>query len=218
MYIALNDWFSCGMIGVEDDNGNWNGDAAYYMKRSDGKRYMCIAETTMTVPYQGEHEVRVDNMTFTYAKLNMQNTASWEKPYLFGEIPDGYDEIILNIYYRDIGSHDLGFPLVPVISTNRKTRVIANLRLGFKGNGNGEDFWFWSNYGWPESGPTGITKIYQALFNDTDFDKYAKFEKWAVDERQTLQLETIAMPKFASVGANNWTGPATFGWFVNSQD
>ena len=218
MYIALNDWLSCGLIGVEANDGNWNGNAAYYMKRSDGKRYMCIAENTMTVPYQGEHEVRVDNMTFTYAKLNMQKTADWKNPYLFGEIPDGYDEIVLNIYYRDIGGHDLGFPLVPVISTNRKTRVIANLRLGFKGNGNGEDFWFWANYGWPESGPTGISKIYQALFNDTDFDKYAKFESWSVDERQTLQLETIAMPKFTSDGANNWTGPATFGWFVNSED
>lgn len=218
MYIALNDWFSCGLVGVEDDDGNWNGDAAYYMKRSDGKRHMCIAEETMIVPYQGEHEVRVDNMTFTYAKLNMQDTEDWKNPYLFGEIPDGYDEIILNIYYRDIGGHDLGFPLVPIISTNRKTRVIANLRLGFKGNGNGEDFWFWANYGWPESGPNGVSKIYQGLFNDEDFDKYAKFESWSVDERQTLQLETIAIPKWGSPGSNNWTGPATFGWFVNSED
>lgn len=218
MYIALNDWFSCGMIGVEDDDGNWNGDAAYYMKRSDGKRHMCVAEDTMMVPYQGEHEVRVDNQTFTYAKLNMQDIEDWKKPYLFGEIPDGYDEIILNIFYRDIGSHDLGFMLVPVIRTNRKTRVIANLRLGFKGNGNGEDFWFWSNYGWPESGPNGVSKIYQGLFNDEDFDKYAKFESWSVDERQTLQLETIAMPMWGTDASNNWTGPATFGWFVNSQD
>ena len=218
MYIALNDWLSCGMIGVEDDDGNWNKDAGYYMKRSDGKRHICIAEDTMTVPYQGEHEVRVDNQTFTYAKLNMQDIEDLEKPYLFGEIPDGYDEIILNIYYRDIGGKDLGFPLVPIISTNRKTRVIANLRLGFKGNGNGEDFWFWSNYGWPESGPNGVSKIYRSLFNDEDFDNYAKFESWSVGERQTLQLETIAIPKWTSDGASNWTGPATFGWFVNSED
>jgi hypothetical protein len=73
----------------------------------------------------------------------------------------------------------------------------------------GEDVWFWRNSAWPQSGPAGITEVYNSL-NDYDNDfAFAKFINADVNPGRGMILQANAMP---SSYVTNWSTFPLFGW------
>lgn len=206
MYNRLKEWLAGGMLGTIDggDGEPDDGNTYYFM---DGAMYEAAHTPGLKLASDNHTVIREGGPTHPNAQLRVRKSSNWKQPYMLGIVPDGYDEIVLNIYFRDCDHDDLIFTLVPVINNNRTTKVRANIMLSW--DNSGEDVWFWRNSAWPQSGPQGITEVYNSL-NDYDNDfAFAKFVNADVNPGRGMILQANAMP---SNYVSNWSTFPLFGW------
>lgn len=190
MYNALKSWLKSYMLGYTKSGGE--GKNTYYWNGTT----MINGETIDASSWK-------DLVGDGKASFKFFNNNDKEQPMTLGYVPDGYNEVELNIYFRDIDD-DFVFTLVPVTNYNQTVRFNVTINQGWI-NKSSEDIYAWKNIGWSEASNTGISYTFDRM---TDFAKFCNIGD--TNDCAMLILKGIACP---SKLVTNWNAaPPILGW------
>lgn len=191
MYKALNSWLKSYMLGYT--KGGEEGDNTYYWNG-----------TTMIKGETIDASTWKDLVGDGKALFMFFNNDEKEQPMTLGYVPDGYNEVDLNIYFRDIDDDDFVFTLVPVTNFNQTVRFNVTINQGWSEN-DGEDIRAWKNVGWSVANITGITDTFDNMTSFAEFGNIGDTK-----EGSMLMLKGIACP---SRSVTTWNAaPPILGW------
>ena len=191
MYKALNSWLKSYMLGYTKGGGE--GENTYYWNGTT----MIKGETIDASSWK-------DLVGDGKALFKFFDNDDKEEPMTLGYVPDGYNEIELNIYFRDIDDDDFVFTLVPVTNYNQTVRFNVTINQGWIEN-SGEDIRAWKNIGWSVASNAGVTETFNNMINFAEFCKIGD-----TDDGGMLILKGIACP---STSVTNWNAaPPILGW------
>ena len=180
------------------------------------KYYAYIKRGSQTIPEYGIYLAHTIGLNVnndseydsTHGKLGSTFTFfnnNYGKPLQFFLLPDGYDRIELNVYFKDLDQdNDLIFTMIPVINKAiplKNTEVIVNFHL----DKNAEDIWFWKLTDWVEPNDRG------GLFNPDNITRYIDFDDTTIAGGHIKTLKTIACPYKDVIGGYNKV--PILGWF-----
>lgn len=190
MYNALKSWLKSYMLG-------------YTKSGSEGKNTYYWNGTTMINGETIDASSWKDLVGDGKASFKFFNNNNKEQPMTLGYVPDGYNEVELNIYFRDIDD-DFVFTLVPVTNYNQTVRFNVTINQGWI-NESSENIYAWKNIGWSEASNTGISYTFDRM---TDFAKFCNIGD--TNGCAMLILKGIACP---SKLVTNWNAaPPILGW------
>lgn len=190
MYNALKSWLKSYMLG-------------YTKSGIEGKNTYYWNGTTMINGETIDASSWKDLVGDGKASFKFFNNNDKEQPMTLGYVPDGYNEVELNIYFRDIDD-DFVFTLVPVTNYNQTVRFNVTINQGWI-NKSSEDIYAWKNIGWSEASNTGISYTFDRM---TDFVKFCNIGD--TNDCAMLILKGIACP---SKLVTNWNAaPPILGW------
>lgn len=191
MYNALKSWLRSYMLGYT--KGGEEGDNTYYWNG-----------TTMIKGETIDASTWKDLVGDGKALFMFFDNDEKEQPMTLGYVPDGYNEVDLNIYFRDIDDDDFVFTLVPVTNFNQTVRFNVTINQGWDENG-GEDIRAWKNVGWSVADITGITDTFDNMTSFAEFGNIGDTK-----EGSMLMLKGIACP---SRSVTTWNAaPPILGW------
>jgi len=191
MYNALKSWLKSYMLGYTKAGGE--GENTYYWNGTT----MIKGETIDASSWK-------DLVGDGKALFKFFDNDDKEQPMTLGYVPDGYNEVDLNIYFRDIDDEDFAFTLVPVTNSNQTVRFNVTINQGWIKNG-GEDIRAWKNTGWSVASTAGVTETFN---NMTSFAKFCKIGD--TDDGGMLILKGIACP---TTLVTTWNAaPPLLGW------
>lgn len=191
MYNALKSWFKSYMLGYTKGGGE--GENTYYWNGTS----MIKGETIDASSWK-------DLVGDGKALFKFFDNDDKKQPMTLGYVPNGYDEIDLNIYYRDIDDDDFIFSLVPVTNYNQTVRFNVTINQGWIKN-SGEDIRAWKNIGWSVANNTGIIETFDDMTSFAEFCNIGDTDKGGM-----LILKGIACP---SKLVTNWNvAPPLLGW------
>ena len=191
MYNALKSWLKSYMLGYTKGGGE--GENTYYWNG-----------TTMIKGETIDASLWKDLVGDNKALFKFFDNDDKEEPMTLGYVPDGYNEVDLNIYFRDIDDDDFVFTLVPVTNYNQTVRFNVTINQGWSKNG-GENIRAWKNTGWSVASNTGIINTFNNMTNFADFCNIGDTK-----EGSMLVMKGIACP---STLVTNWNvAPPLLGW------
>lgn len=139
-------WENAPPILYSDGNNKPNTNGSYASFKTDAGvfRTVYIDENDSDgTPYALEdYMYAVDRTKKSNLLLNAEDD---EELKYFSEIPDGLDEIEINLYIHNFGGHDFGLIWLPVISylAEKRPEIIINIHLDNNGDSQNEDVWHW---------------------------------------------------------------------------
>lgn len=140
-------WENAPPIVYSDDDSNPTTYGSYASFKTDDGEYRTV--------HIDENSSDSDANAFadyTYAvnRTNksslLRDTTSTTLMKYFSQIPDGLDEIEINLYIHNFGDHDFGLIWLPVISylAEKRPEIIINIHLDNADGGNdSEEIWHW---------------------------------------------------------------------------
>lgn len=192
MYNALKSWLRSYMLGYTYTNDKVDKNT-YYWNGSTMVKGETINASSWT-------DIASDGKAF----FKFFDNDDKENPMTLGYVPDGYNEVDLNIYFRDIDYEDFVFTLVPVTNINQTVRFNVTINQGWSENG-GENIRAWKNTGWSVASITGITETFDNMTSFADFCNIGDTDKGGM-----LILKGIACP---TTLVTNWNvAPPILGW------
>ena len=191
MYNALKSWLKSYMLGYTKAGGE--GVNTYYWNGS-------IMVKGETIDVSSWTDLVGDNK----ALFKFFDNDEKEQPMTLGYVPEGYNEVELNIYFRDIDDDDFVFTLVPVTNYNQTVRFNVTINQGWNEN-DGEDIRAWKNIGWSVASNAGIIDTFDNMTSFAEFGNIGDTKKGSM-----LMLKGIACP---SRSVLNWNAaPPLLGW------
>lgn len=191
MYNALKSWLRSYMLGYT--KGGEEGDNTYYWNGTT----MIKGETINAPTWK-------DLVGDGKALFMFFDNDDKEQPMTLGYVPDGYNEVELNIYFRDIDDEDFVFTLVPVTNFNQTVRFNVTINQGWNEN-DGEDIRAWKNIGWSVASNAGIINTFDNMTSFAEFGNIGDTKKGSM-----LMLKGIACPSRLVL---NWNAaPPILGW------
>ena len=180
---SLKAWIEHGIMFGYSDGDHSPGEYTYYWRGNS----MVKAENINIEHYPA---ASTDEIVMPMFWGGATQNPNYEYPMSLSYIPAGYDEIEINIYFKNVGSSDIVFPMVACIKRRQFTKVRVNLILA-DNDDESEDVHFWETKNWKNPGEN----VWEDLEGANPRCDFVDLHEYTLNKSKALCLEAIACPR-----------------------